>query len=140
MKRARIIWESDAPDTEWGSNRDSSSKLVVVETDDSQPPKYPQQPHCGLRPGETIVEEVGDDNACPEDACLSRDFVWTAHLLDRCLAAEAEVERLRAALAWYGTTANWEDKLPNIGRYKCASVDLDCGERARKALEASNGN
>lgn len=51
---------------------------------------------------------------------------------------EAEIERLRASLAFYADPANWNDPEPEVAqgveyRYSCPAV-ADGGETAREAL------
>lgn len=96
LKRARIVHGSDLVQlADYKYVDHECSHLVVVLTDDSQPPERPSQPYCGLRAGETVLEKIGDDRGEPEDMRLSRDLVWTAALLDRALVAEAKLAAVR---------------------------------------------
>lgn len=104
MRKARVIYGPDLqalkPDwfSEFDHGVDCRSYLVEVETDESQPPEYPRQPYCGLRAGEVIIEEIGQDGGEPEDQSLSRDWEWVVHMADREMALKAENENLKAVI------------------------------------------
>lgn len=110
MRKARVIYGPDlqALKPEWFSefdyDVDCRSYLVEVETDESQPPEYPRQPYCGLRAGEVIIEEIGQDGGEPEDQTLSRDWEWVVHMADREMDLR---EQLDAHLVKYNAVRDY---------------------------------